>query len=263
MQSLRVVKIDDILFVNVDLFSHDGITRAAELSLVTSHVADLAYTSYLQDSTQLFTPQQGVFGRLLIVFRDPVERALNRFEQVKSLEGNSELRLNSYASDPKYQENNPLVRSLVGLGPNESLGQEHLVGARNAIDNYILVGLFEEIPETIKRYEEFFAWYVGGTIPEVYSCHERIASDFEPGYTVKDQYGAEDATGFNKIVASHRMDILVYRHAQEAFKKQGGFLAEEEEEKIEKIAADHKAHVKAEDEKQGLTILAEANANAV
>ena len=238
------------------------------MGLATAHVSDMAVTPFLRDIAQLFQPAPGkvypdVFGRLFVVFRDPVERALNRFEQLKLRTGNDELTLNNYAIDPTYAENNPLVRSLVGIGPNERLNDKHVENAQNIIDQHVLVGLHEEIPESIKRYEEFLGWYVGETVPEVFACHGRVFEEFQLGYQVTGNYGADDAIGFNTLVASHRMDILVYRYAQSTFQSQGEIFAAEEQRLQEVIVANKRAAQKARDEKEGLKIVAQVNANAV
>jgi len=152
---------------------------------------------------------------------------------------------------------------LVGVGPKEPLDETHLDTAKDVIDEHVIVGLFEEIPETIKRYEEFLGWYVGETIPEIFACHKQTYDEFSLGYSVTGNYGSGDAVGFNTIVASHRMDIIIYRYAMEVFDRQGATFAAKEQQLHDGTVADHRADEKAEAEKEGIPIIAEAVQNAV
>ena len=65
-------------FVNVDTLSRKGILRAEKMGLVPSNMADLIVTGSLNFAVEhLYDSMQK--GRVLSLFRDPVERLISKF----------------------------------------------------------------------------------------------------------------------------------------------------------------------------------------
>lgn len=231
-QNFKVLSSDGHLFVNVDLSSSQGIDRAGAMGLTQNRVSDLAYTPFLKEGAQkLFIPPSGqgfpeVSGRLLIVFRDPIDRALNRYEATRILTGNDALTLTDYATNPIYSENNPLTRDLLGLGPKDALENEQIKAAQEVINQHVLVGLFDQIENSILRYEEFFRWYMGGANAAISLCHEQVWESFQMGYRIGSNYATADPAGYNMVAASHTVDKLLYNYAKALFDLQGNALRE-------------------------------------
>lgn len=223
-QNLKLLNSDGHTYVNVDLFSIEGVNRAGKLKLTQNRVSDVIYTPLLKAATdKLFPLKSGgtspeVLGRLLVVFRDPVDRALNRYEATRLLTGNHDLTLTDYYNSPIYSENNPMTRDLVGLTVHDHLGQEEVKAAQEAINQFVFVGLVDEIEETIARYETFFQWQTNQPIGQ---CQQQVANTFQNGYKVLSNYAVEDSVGYNLIVASHSIDNFVYQYAKAQFVLQG------------------------------------------
>lgn len=214
--------------MNVDLFSVPGIDRAERLNLAPARVSDFAYTGMLAQSSRLFLPPTGsdvpiVWGRLMVMFRDPIERALNRFEEFKIVTGNTAYTLSQYANSPLYAENNPLMRSLVGLGPNDALDQSHSITAQAIIDNHIVVGLFDRFEESMDRFERFIQWRAVD-VPGVDDCRAQVMETYRMGYNITVDYTQQDPLGYNLIVAAHRYDKLLFNYAVATFDLQATAL---------------------------------------
>jgi hypothetical protein len=217
-----VLNTDGRLYLNVDLFSTAGLDRAAAMRLTQSRVSDVIYTPFLSEaSAKLFPPKSSsdsypeVSGRLLVVFRDPIERALNRYEITRLLTGNDALSLTEYTTNAVYSENNPLTRALLGLGPHDGLGQVQIKAAQEAINQYVLVGLFDQMEESITRFAMLFKWLVSGDSKSQYAeCTKNVLNAFQNGYQIGSNYAASDPVGYNLLVANHVIDRLVYKYAK-------------------------------------------------
>jgi hypothetical protein len=214
------------------------------MRLTQSLISDIIHTPFLKDtSTILFPPKTSsissqdsqhdhgdgtpeVAGRLLVVFRDPIERALNRYEETRLLTGNDILSLTEYASNPVYSENNPLTRDLLGLSPGEAIEEEQIKAAQSVIESHVLVGLFDEMDETIQRWELFFHWFVPSKSSEaINACPKNIRNEFEKkAYQVRSNFAISDPVGYNLLVSNHMIDLTIYRFAKTRFQMQGQYL---------------------------------------
>lgn len=219
--------------MNVDLFSPEGINRAASMGLVPSRVSDMTYTPLLVQSSDLFQPESGathptVWGRLFVFVRDPIKRALNCYEQIQIESGNSAMTLTEFANNPFYAENNPLVRALIGIGPTDTLNDAHLAIAKAVLDNQVLIGLFDDadptkFDESVFRIERFLEWFAEPST-DMAACHQQISSAYALGYAVSQEYQTIDARGYNLIVAAHRLDIQLYTYALTVFHAQSSLF---------------------------------------
>ena len=233
-QTFKVLNTDRFLYINVDLFSTAGLDRAAAMRLTQSRVSDVIYTPYLWEaSAKLFPPQSSsntnpeVSGRLLVVFRDPIERALNRYEIARVLTGNDALSITEYMNNAVYSENNPLTRDLLGLGPEDGLGKVQIKAAQEIINQYVFVGLFDKLEESIARFASFFHWFVSGDSQSQYTeCTRNVLIAFQKGYQIGSNYAVSDPAGYNLLVANYMLDRLIYKYAKAQYILQGKILKE-------------------------------------
>lgn len=232
LQTFKVLSTDSHLYLNVDLFSLGGLERAASMRLTQSRVSDIIYTPFLAEASNLLFPPKSardvfpeVLGRLLVVFRDPMERALNRYEITRLLTGNDVLSLAEYAKNPVYSENNPLTRALLGLGPSDGLGQAQIKSAQQTISQYVFVGLYDQMEESITRFATFFKWFVSGDSQSSREkCTENVLNSFQRGYQIGSNYAISDPGGYNLLAASYTADLLIYKYAKAQFVSQGKVL---------------------------------------
>lgn len=230
--TFKVLSTDSHVYLNVDLFSKGGLERAAAMRLTQSRVSDVIYTPFLLEASEkLFPPKSStdvfpeVLGRLLVVFRDPIERALNRYEITRVLTGNDALSLTEYSTNPVYSENNPLTRDLLGLGPHDGLGQEQIQSTQESISQYVFVGLYDQMEESITRFATFFQWFVSGDSQSPHAeCTEHVLHSFQRGYNIGSNYAISDPVGYNILAASYTIDMLVYKYAKAQFVTQGKIL---------------------------------------
>jgi hypothetical protein len=98
------------------------------------------------------------------------------------------------------------------------LNDKALKVAIQFIDNKVLVGLFEQMEETLNRFEQFFGWHSPTDTP----CHNHVKQEWATIYSldVAAKYEVTDPFAYNMVVAQHRMDIKVYRHAKALWAKQ-------------------------------------------
>jgi len=68
-------------YINVDTTTKDGIERAKVLALGSSGMADVIYSSLLQDVSSLFTTLNQ--GRMFVLIRHPIEREMARFRYLR------------------------------------------------------------------------------------------------------------------------------------------------------------------------------------
>ena len=65
------------LFVNVDLYTIEGIDRAKNLGFVQSNLAEVGFTPFVNESSMLF--DQNHRGRIFTIMRNPVERIISLY----------------------------------------------------------------------------------------------------------------------------------------------------------------------------------------
>jgi hypothetical protein len=184
----------------------------------------------MRDSAvKLFSPPSGqdkpdVSGRLMIIFRNPIDRALNRYEATRLITGNDAMSLAEYANHPIYSENNPLTRALLGLGPSDPLGPSQTRVAQELLNNFVLVGLYEKMDASFVRLTKFLHWYPGVESAQMLSCQEQVRGSFRADYQISTTYFQSDPFGYNMVAASHNLDRLIYKFAEALYELQGNVL---------------------------------------
>mmetsp|Transcript_23800 Transcript_23800/g.36023 ORF Transcript_23800/g.36023 Transcript_23800/m.36023 type:complete len:939 (+) Transcript_23800:110-2926(+) len=218
---------DGHTYINVDLFSLEGIARAGSLGLTQMRISNLAYSPFLKDSAEkLFVPvggrqQPDVAGRLFVVARDPLERALHVYEKARVVSGNDQMTLSDFLDDPSLSENNPFTRRLLGISPSDPLNVQQADVAIKMLNRYAIVGRYDKVDESILRFEKFLSWYPGEGFPEVRQCHENILLSSASGYQVVNNADAYDSVEYNRLVGNYLVDQRVYNFMKELYDIQG------------------------------------------
>lgn len=219
---------DGYTYINVDLFTEEGISRAGSLGLTQRRISELAYSPFLRESAEkLFVPIGGrkypeVAARLLAIARHPMKRALEAFMKEREVSGRPQMTLTEYVNDPSLSENNPFTRRLLGITADDPLGFQQRDVATQMLEEYALVGLYEEAEETVVLFEKFLNWYPGEQ--EVRRCHEALIRPYE-GYEVVDNYGEIDPIGYNLLLSNYQVDLYVYEYMKVLFDRQREFFA--------------------------------------
>ena len=174
-------------------------------------------------------------GRAFTILRHPIERSLATYHALQLHSTNPELKsmtLEQYI-ESEYVESNWLTRFLVNRRQDGLLGYEQVAVAKELLRRKFLIGLYDNLEESIARIEAFFAWTIvspPGRAEGAKICHEemienarkRDKEDFEYMST-KLQYG--DST-YNRLKELNRYDLEVYWYAVQLFKEQEMMLKE-------------------------------------
>jgi len=155
-------------FVNVDLSSDKGIKRASELNLMKSRLSDVVSmnSDILYESKQLFGSNGGSKGRMFVMFAEPIHRAVGYYHFTSNATWASEynarvskMTLHQYA-DSKFVPDNPMVRLLTNTKDSREISELELEIAKLVVKQKVLVGIYEEIIESLERFDRYFSWDV-------------------------------------------------------------------------------------------------------
>jgi hypothetical protein len=143
--------------VNVDTTTKNGILRAAELGLVASGKADMIFTSDVNFAADhLFDP--GHRGRIFALFRNPVDRSVSKFFYLQTATWERTYRpewqgmgILEWAEKHNADENF-IVKKIVGKKLNEMVDITDLVTAKEIIRRNFIVGLMNEMEESLRRF---------------------------------------------------------------------------------------------------------------
>ena len=175
--NLHVVLAMGRKYLNVDTTTIDGIERAKVLALGSSGMADVIYSSLLQDVSSLFTTLNQ--GRMFVLIRHPVEREMARFRYLRRGQF-ARTKLNDWQrgnlQDMSYVEyaksefarDNWMTRELVnkrcidGKGEDgnvcDSLEERDLYTAKEILRRKALIGLYSDIMGAVQHYGRYFRW---------------------------------------------------------------------------------------------------------
>ena len=212
----------DIKFVNVDTTTKKGLLRAAELNLVASGKADMIFTSDINFAADhLF--DSGHRARIFALFRNPVDRSVSKFYYLQTATWErtyrpewKDISIMDWAA--KYnQDENFIVKKIVGKKLNEMVDIADLVTAKEIIRRYFVVGLMNDMEESLRRFNIVLGLDYSGEQGHI--CKEQIlgssAEGTHGGGSVKE--GANDNKNSNphpKVVeGSPEYNLLAERNA--------------------------------------------------
>lgn len=147
----------NIKFVNVDTTTKKGLLRAAELNLVASKKADMIFTSDINFAADhLFDP--GHRARIFALFRNPVDRSVSKFYYLQTATWErtyrpewKDISIMDWAGKHN-QDENFIVKKIVGKKLNEMVDITDLVMAKEIIRRYFVVGLMNDMEESLRRF---------------------------------------------------------------------------------------------------------------
>lgn len=145
--------------VNVDVLSQEGILRARDLGLVPSKKADLIITMDVMFAGEhLFDEEHR--GRILAVFRHPVERLISLFYYLRVATWEkgykpdwNDITLLEWATNHTTDEhNNYLVHRLSNKRPKMQVDESDVSEALHFLERRVMVGLTDRMEETVRRF---------------------------------------------------------------------------------------------------------------
>jgi len=160
---------------------------------------------------------QQQLGRCFAVFRNPIDRAVSIFYHLQSTTDRwKDATIDAYANSVEC-ENNWMVRELTGKSVGGPLTMDDLAQAKNFIREYCVIGLQEELAESIGRFEGIFGWRSQDAKPDGSSlCIDRTLQNGEldpPNYQKYEQ----DSYVYSLFRNKNYFDTELYRYATQLF----------------------------------------------
>lgn len=213
--SLRSSNDDNIKYVNVNTDSKEDIERAKRLKLAESNLADVIISPQLLLSSSIFTSEHK--GRMFTLLRHPIERAhhmyyvkRNRRDEVASMS------IQEYSTSP-HMENNWLTRFLSGKQTG-ALTDHDLKVAKEVLKRKCLIGLVDNIDESINRFIEYFNFK--SSKDNTQQCHNNVINDAMQNNNFGEAV-TENSDDWNALLKRNVYDMQVYNYAVQLFEEQG------------------------------------------
>jgi len=155
-------------WVNVDSSTYDGLTRAKELGLGNSGLADVVVTALLPAALAVFSHSHQ--ARVFALFRHPIDRAasLYYYRQVSSWEVGQDVyrpdlvdvSIEEFYQRKRGTQDNPILSALLNKDRVvETLTDEDLAKGKEILEQKVLIGLTNKMEASMNRFDTYFGWY--------------------------------------------------------------------------------------------------------
>lgn len=169
-------------FVNVDTTTKRGIEKAAAMGLVPSGQVDIIFTSDISFAAEkLF--DRAHRARILAIFRNPVDRLVSKFYYLQTATWERTYKpewadLSVMEWGEKYNDDeNFMVKKMVNKGLLDPVDMTDLVIAKEIIRRYFIVGLMNDMEESIMRFNTVLG--LDRTNKQVQVCAERYTGSHD------------------------------------------------------------------------------------
>lgn len=213
--------------VNADASSPAGIERIKRLGMFDLNVTNLVVTSSrVYEALEIFTPQHR--GRLFVMMRDPVERAISKYyyTQIATWERNYKPEMGNMTiieyTESRHCYDNWMTRRLIHkMNPGFKLTQGDLRLAKEILRQKALVLLTSGMDQSAFRMAQYFGWDMSGDqrwCIEKYSHREPVNQNPHP-------LPSKDSPEWAAIRDKNLLDVDLYRYALSLYHdQQGKFL---------------------------------------
>ena len=212
-----------VRFVSVDVTTPVGIERAQALGFAGSGLADTVVTPYVLYANALFNSK--VRGRLFTVLRHPIDRAMSlfRYLPIATWEPSYAPELKNWTleqySSSRYAENNWLTRYLSGNLVDE-LSTQDLETAKEVLERKVIIGLMEEMPKSMERFEKFFQWKYRVQPSSQERCRQNYVTKGANVNRRKKQKFLPGDKEWELLAKHNEYDIDLYNYAVQLFEEQ-------------------------------------------
>mmetsp|Transcript_42145 Transcript_42145/g.61808 ORF Transcript_42145/g.61808 Transcript_42145/m.61808 type:complete len:380 (+) Transcript_42145:85-1224(+) len=227
-KELQIVEMFGNKYVNVDTSNPQGIARAKKLGLTPSGLADVIFSPYFHEGSSLFSKEHQ--GRMFAVLRHPILRAESLFSYLAVATWEEQYRpdfanmtIEEYASDPMAQ-NNFMTRFLVNK-PEGQLMQEDVEVAKEILRKKCLIGLIDNMDESLNRFTRYFGWLAMGNATQQHECKQNYFHENTNTHDVV-QPGSG---GWKALMKNNEKDLQVFSYAEELFEEQKGLYVDFDE----------------------------------
>jgi len=201
-------------YVNVDVTSKQGIIEAKERKLVESGQVVSPDPAFAIE--HLFEPTQK--GRAIVLFKHPVQRLVAQFYHQRSATNN--ISLEEYAKK-KQKNHNQIVKTFAGRGSNDSASEEDLQLAKRTIRKRFIVGLYDEMEESVHRFNAVLG------IDEDDTNNKKCMDNFFHDSEVNEDKNSEryeevdeNSEAYQILASNNELDLKLYKFVTDLFNEQ-------------------------------------------
>jgi hypothetical protein len=221
-KSLQIIDLGGNKFLNVNLATVPGIVEARNLHLSASGLVDLVVSARFPEAATLFDPAHK--GRVVALFRHPVERLISMFYHLKkhNVPVVAKLSIEEYAKSP-HVENNWMTRMLSGKMTGE-VGDFELGVAKRILQSKVLVGLLEQKDLSMRRFEYYLGWNYTQDAIRQGACRKRILTGDYRTNEISSHRVKEGSQAWSLLLWQNKLDLKLYKYAKALFLQQGAEL---------------------------------------
>lgn len=221
---LSLVDFDGQKYLNVDISTSEGITRAVQMGFSSTNLVDVAMSSLLHDSAPLFSPSKK--GKIFTMLRHPVDRMVSMFYFMQDNVWKAEMTYSKELAEISIEnfflkrmgENNWHVRFLTNQLTKAYVDENDFKLAKEVLRRKVLVGLMSEKDESFDRYTKQFGWEArDGKAKE---CQMRR---LQWDWSLRHPHEVEVLEGnrlWSLISGQNEYDMKLYEYAQYLFEEQ-------------------------------------------
>ena len=210
----------------VDLHSHynNGVMDEAACKTVEENSVNAVVLPNPYSATCLFSSQRR--GRMFTLFRDPIERLNDYFEDLKNNPNfdYADMTIREYAQTkgdrPEFNYVTKLLTNKLGI-TSEKLTEGDLMLAKAILQRKVLVGLISDKEKSLNRFQKYFRWTYNLDLD---FCKNTL--DFNrTGYKPVRKLMPEDPS-YKLLALKNRYDIILYEYTQVLFREQRSMFEE-------------------------------------
>ena len=204
----------------------------------SSQDAKMLVSSQLLELSNLFSTNAK--GRLVSFMRHPVENVIKRHQFLTSRAVIPNLSFKHYLVSP-YSIDNLMVRAITGVSNSKRrLNDTHLDIAKDFLRTKCLVGLYDQLEESLIRLEYLFldTGIIKNKMDEEFrgSCSNKVMNIFkENDAELFSHYPSPTSPGWDFVASLHEYDVKLYHYAVELFRDQTDLMQKINREKPSKV----------------------------
>lgn len=197
-------------YVNVDCSTPEGVDRGIAHDLAESDLVDVFYSANPYDLARLFSPPRQVYGRGVVMLRNPIQRAVATYKrlQIKNPDMIGDMTLEQFAKSDLIPDNF-LTRTL-SKNMNAPLTEDDVSLAKEVLKRKFVVGMYDRYEESVLNFEAFFGWKLNDSIK---LCQSKVIQrEMDSGYNKFDTLPYDNV--YAAIAEKNREDIGLFKFAE-------------------------------------------------
>lgn len=215
-------------YINVQTTTQEGILRAAKLGLVPSGLADIIFTGNPRFAIEHLYDRRHK-GRVLALFRHPVERLISKFYYVQVADWEKsyhpeykQLSLLDYAKSDIASDRNLMVQKLSG---KVHVTRGDLRDAMETVQQRFIVGLTNQMEESIRRFNVVIG--IDQSDEDIKKCIDKHVGNnkrVEMKNSNPHPKVEQDSPEWKALAEKNQLDIQLYDYVVQLFEEQRGII---------------------------------------